>query len=135
MDDLRGIVLSYGCFDLSILPSLALAPSALPILTRVDAERFMDAFLPGTSCAERKRGDISPLYNDLAGLCPALFLVGTEDALVDDSVLMHFRWRRAGNAADLLFIPGAPHGFMTFDAAKADTTRQGYRHVTEFLTR
>lgn len=86
----------------------------MPILTLEDASRFLDTYL-NMGYEARKNGQVSPAYNDLTGLCPAIFIVGTEDALVDDSVLMHFRWLRAGNEALLKFVPGAPHGFLVFE--------------------
>jgi acetyl esterase/lipase len=49
--------------------------------------------------------DISPLYADLKGLCPALFSVGTKDALLDDTLFMHARWVAAGNDAELAVYP------------------------------
>jgi acetyl esterase/lipase len=51
--------------------------------------------------ADRRAPDISPLYADLKNLCPALFSVGTKDALLDDTL---FRERRRQSAAfGLLF--------------------------------
>ena len=38
-------------------------------------QQFYNAFLP--TVADRRVPDISPLYADLKGLCPALFTVGT----------------------------------------------------------
>jgi acetyl esterase/lipase len=58
--------------------------------------------------------DISPLYADLKGLCPALFSVGTKDGLLDDSLFMHARWVAAGNPAELAIYPGGAHGFTLF---------------------
>jgi acetyl esterase len=58
--------------------------------------------------------DISPLYADLKSLCPALFSVGTKDALLDDTLFMHARWVAAGNHAELAVYPGGAHGFTLF---------------------
>ncbi|EXJ91557.1 hypothetical protein A1O3_00105 [Capronia epimyces CBS 606.96] len=129
---IKGALLSYGCYDLSILPSLKLAPNSTPVLSLEDSERFFAAYLPGLSLEDRKDRAVSPAYNDLAGLCPALFLVGTEDALVDDTVLMHFRWLRAGNQAVLRFVPGAPHGFTLFDASSVEVTASGWQSIVDF---
>jgi acetyl esterase/lipase len=68
--------------------------------------------------------------NDLGS---ALFLIGTEDALVDDLVLMQFRWQRAGNEAVVKFVPGAPHGFMTFDGREVECTREGWGILIKYL--
>ena len=57
----------------------------------------VDAFLP--TITNRRAPDISPLYANLKNLCPALFSVGTKDALIDDTLFMHARWIVAGNQA------------------------------------
>ncbi|MDG2029180.1 MAG: alpha/beta hydrolase fold domain-containing protein [Acidimicrobiales bacterium] len=41
---------------------------------------------------------------------PALFTVGLNDHLADDTLLLASRWTRAGNQAELLAYPDAPHG-------------------------
>ena len=64
--------------------------------------------------------DVCPLYGDLKGLCPALFSVGTKDALLDDTLLMHARWVAAGNAAELAMYPGGAHGFTLFPNGLAE---------------
>ena len=46
---------------------------------------------------DRRDPDISPLYADLKGLPPALFSVGTQDLLLDDTLFMAARWAAAGN--------------------------------------
>ena len=46
---------------------------------------------------------------------PALFTVGTRDALLDDSLFMAPRWLAAGNVAELALYPGACHGFVSID--------------------
>jgi len=61
--------------------------------------------------------DISPLYADLKNLCPALFSVGTKDALLDDTLFTHARWIAAGNQAELAIYPGGAHGFTLFPSA------------------
>ena len=81
-----------------------------------DKVLFTDlSFLP--TIIERRVPDISPLYADLKGLCPALFSVGTKDALMDDTLFMHARWVAAGNPAELAVYPGGAHGFTLFPNA------------------
>ena len=63
--------------------------------------------------------DVSPLYADLRGMPPALFSVGTRDALLDDSLFMAPRWLAAGNVAELALYPGACHGFVSIDVPAA----------------
>jgi acetyl esterase/lipase len=82
---------------------------------------------------DRKSSKVSPIYNDLSRLCPALFMVGTEDPLIDDCVLMHFRWLRAGNQATLRFIPGGAHGFTLLDASTTEVAAMGMSCIKDFI--
>jgi acetyl esterase/lipase len=109
--------LVFGAFDLALTPSARRFGEQRLVLRTSDILHFADAFLPGI--VDRRTPDISPLYADLAGLCPALFTIGTKDALLDDSLFMHARWRAAGNPAELAIYPGAVHGFIAFPYAQA----------------
>lgn len=120
--------LVFGVYDAGMTPSQrAFGNAERLVLRTLDIEKFSAAFLPGLSEAEKRAPHISPLYADLRGLCPALFTVGTKDALLDDSLFMHARWIAAGNAAELDIYPGACHGFIAFPYAQAFASiqRQG----------
>jgi acetyl esterase/lipase len=108
----RGANLVYGAFDLGMTPSQRQFGDTRLILRTIDMQQFYNAFLP--TVTDRRVPDISPLYADLTGLCPALFTVGTKDALLDDTLFMHARWIAAGNAAELAIYPGGAHGFTLF---------------------
>jgi acetyl esterase/lipase len=114
----RGANLVYGAFDISLTPSQRAFGDRRLVLRTIDILQFANAFLPTVS--DRRVPDISPLYADLKGLCPALFSVGTQDALVDDSLFMHARWIAAGNEAELAIYPGGAHGFTLFPNRLAD---------------
>ena len=62
----------------------------------------------------RHGADLSPIMADLRGLPPAIFLVGTADPLLDDTLFMAGRWRAAGNVGHLKVYPGGVHGFDAF---------------------
>lgn len=131
---LSGLVLPYGLFDLALgLPTVAAYTKPLLINLEI-LQQFNRAYLPGMSTAERKNPGISPLYEDLPALAanastgslpPALFLCGTEDPLLDDTLLMGSKWSIAGGEAVVKIYPGATHGFTVFpglpvaDEAKA----------------
>jgi acetyl esterase/lipase len=119
----RGANLVYGAFDMSLTPSQRRFGNTRLVLRTIDIQQFANAFLPTTT--DRRVPDISPLYADLKGLCPALFSVGTKDALLDDTLFMHARWIAAGNQAELSIYPGGAHGFTLFpnDLAKAATAK------------
>lgn len=108
----RGANLVYGAFDMSLTPSQRQFGETRLVLRTSDIVQFANAFLPAVT--ERRDPDISPLFARLGGLCPALFSVGTLDALLDDTLFMHARWLAAGNQAELAIHPGGAHGFTLF---------------------
>ena len=126
----RGANLVYGAFDLSMTPSQRQFGNTRLILRTIDMQQFYNAFLP--TIVERRDPDISPLYAELNGLCPALFTVGTKDALLDDTLFMHARWVAAGNPAELAVYPGGAHGFTLFPS---DLAREAATRAEAFLNR
>jgi len=126
----RGANLVYGAFDMALSPSQRQFGNTRLVLRTIDIQQFANAFLP--TVTDRRTPDISPLYARLQGLCPALFSVGTRDALLDDTLFMHARWVAAGNPAELAIYPGGAHGFTLFpnDLAKAAAAR-----MDSFLSR
>jgi acetyl esterase/lipase len=83
------------------------------ILSTPIMDWFFDCVDPDASA--RERADLSPLLGDVSGLPPALFLVGTADPLLDDTLFMHQRWLAAGSSAELEVYPGGVHGFDAFE--------------------
>ena len=116
--------LVFGVFDLGLTPSARAFGGERLILRTVDIEKFGEAFLPGLGPEERRAPHLSPLYANLRGLCPALFTIGTRDALLDDTLFMHDRWVVAGNRAELDVYPGACHGFIAFPCAQTFASLQ-----------
>jgi acetyl esterase/lipase len=114
----RGANLVYGAYDMTMTPSQRSFGNERLVLRTSDIVQFANAFLP--SVPDRRDPDISPLYARLHNLPPALFTVGTADALVDDSLFMHARWIAAGNHAELEIYPGGAHGFTLFPNTQAD---------------
>jgi len=107
--------LVFGVFDLGLTPSARrFGDERRLVLRTIDINKFGEAFLPGLTPEARRAPHISPLYADLKDLCPALFSIGTHDALLDDSLFMHNRWIAAGNRGELAVYPGAAHGFIAF---------------------
>ena len=119
-DAFGAAVLQYGAFDLSMTPSQRLWGERNLVLSTPIIRWFGDQFLPGRPHEERRAPDISPLYAQLHDLPPAIFTVGTADALLDDSLFMSARWQAAGNDAELRVWPEAPHGFVSLPMTVAD---------------
>jgi acetyl esterase len=107
-----GANLIFGAYDLGPTPSaMGIGMEAGTDILDSDEMRFMvEQFVPGMSADQRRQPDISPLYADLHGMPPAFFTVGTADHLVDDTLFLAQRWLVAGNEAELLVYPDAPHG-------------------------
>ncbi len=106
--------LVFGAFDLTGTPSRMHWGDRPLVLTDSAMNWFSDCFLPGLGHGERRDPDISPLYADLRELPPALFTIGTADALLDDSLFMAARWQAAGNAAELRVYEEGCHAFTAF---------------------
>ncbi len=113
-------VFQYGGFDLSMSPSQRLWGERNLILSEPIISWFVDQFVPGHDPEARRDPDISPLFADLTGMPPAVFTVGTQDPLLDDTLFMEARWRISGNATELRVWPEAPHGFVALPMTIAD---------------
>jgi acetyl esterase len=116
----RAANLIYGAFDLSLTPSALTWGERNLILSTPIIEWFTRLFVGDR---DRRDPEVSPLYADLRGLPPALFTVGSQDPLRDDSLFMEARWRAAGNEAALRLWPEAIHGFNVFPLAVTAAAR------------
>jgi acetyl esterase/lipase len=106
-------VFHYGIFDLSMTPSQRLWGERDLVLSEPIMAWFAEQFLPGLEPEQRRAPDISPLFAELSQMPSAIFTVGTEDPLLDDTLFMEVRWRTAGQATELCVWPEAPHGFVS----------------------
>ena len=74
-------------------------------------QHYGKAFCSGMSEDQLKDPAVSPVYTDLYALRgklpPALFTVGTEDCLLDDTMLMALKWQMAGAETILKVLPGS----------------------------
>jgi acetyl esterase/lipase len=119
-DAFAAAVLQYGDFDMSMTPSQRLWGDRELVLSTRIIEWFADQFLPGYEPERRRDPDISPLFADLSGMPPALFAVGTQDPLLDDTLFMEARWREAGHPTELHIWQDAPHAFISMPMTVAD---------------
>ena len=139
----HGLVFAYSAFDLTnSLPQTRIFSKDL-VLTRATMQKYYEAFLPEADPELLRDPSVSPLFADLRSLAaksmnqrlpPALFLCGTQDLLLDDTVLMSAKWQMTGAEAVTKIYPGAPHGFTLFDSQASDAAEEGRNHMTEFLT-
>lgn len=128
-----GANLCYGLYDLTFSPSLRNCIKSNLTLDLQKTQLFCDYFLfdSETDFDARTGPDLSPLFADLSTMPPALFTVGTYDALLDDSLFMHSRWAAAGNQSILAKYNGAPHRFTLMSHPLSQPAKQ---KIHQFLT-
>jgi acetyl esterase len=105
----RAAALASGVYDLS-LKGFAETGALEP--TRDEVARGFAQYAAG---APRGDPDLSPVHADLRDLPEGLFVVGSLDPLLCDSLSMAERWTSAGNAVRLVVVPGGAHGVDTPD--------------------
>lgn len=114
---LAGLLLHFGCYDMSLLPQARYYTKPL-VLNAEGIQKTDEVFLPGMSMEQKKDPAVSPFYEDLTklrGRLPsALFTCGTDDPLLDDTVLMGTKWLVNGGEAYVKFYPGGAHAFIGF---------------------
>ncbi|MGV6819965.1 MAG: alpha/beta hydrolase [Parvularcula sp.] len=108
-----GVSLQYGQFDLAGLPAAKSWGERNLIINTPIIQWFNQNYVPKDTFTDEDRNapEISPINANLTGLCPAHFICGTLDPLIDDTLLMAARWGAAGNEVKLDLYPGAVHGF------------------------
>ena len=131
VDRFCGANLVFGIYDLGRTPSQRGVPERPDLLTVEQIEYFAKLFTPDMSPEERRDPGVSPLYADLHGLPPALFTVGADDHLVDDTLFLAGRWQLAGNDAELLVYPEGPHGCIGMPSV----LERWFPQLTDFLRR
>lgn len=119
-----------GVFDLSGTPSVRAATRKTLLFDGPNLQRDLARLAPDRDEEELRLPDLSPLHADLTGMPEALFVMGQEDPLRDDSRLMAEAWSRHAPAT-LLDVPTAPHGFQHFAASTARAAQAFILHWLE----
>jgi acetyl esterase/lipase len=133
---LRGLLLHYGCYDLSCAPTIYnFKPSRTLLIDATTVRTHLADFCPGMSMEDLKNPNLSPLYADLAGLQlpPALFTVGTHDLLLDDTIFMSSKWMMAGAETVVRVYPGASHAYLPFPEDHYPASKQVFQDVKQFI--
>ena len=74
---------------------------------------------------------LSPVYADLRGMPPALFLTSGRDLLLSGTTILHRAFLRAGDDARLVVFEGLPHAFWN-DVSLPETT-EAYNIMARFF--
>ncbi len=86
------------------------ANDGLPgVLQPTNAEHLPNDAYVGTT--DRRNPVLSPLFADLKGMPPTLFVSSTRDMLLSDTTTLHRAMLRAGVDASLVVFDGLPHAF------------------------
>lgn len=115
-----GAVLVYAVLDLGLTPSAREFGTRPLVLTTALCEWFADAYADGADVTDP---DVSPLHADLSDFPPSLLVIGTNDPLLDDSLIMASRLTDAGGEATLHIETGAAHGFTSALSPASDRAR------------
>lgn len=132
---LRGLLLHFGAYDLSGFLSMVDHYERALVIDRDIMQRYTDAFIPNTTPMQRRDPAMSPFFADLRGLKlpPTLFTCGTEDPLLDDTVMMAAKWLMWGNEAVVRIYNGAPHGYIMFPPGSIDAVQEELDASKEFV--
>ncbi|OYX34479.1 MAG: hypothetical protein B7Y99_05535 [Caulobacterales bacterium 32-69-10] len=122
LSPIMGAVMFYGCYDLCGTPSLCAAGADTLVLHGPTLAEALAKLMPNLTAEERRDPALSPLYADLTGLPPALFLVGERDPLLDDTLMLVDQWRSASLNAEVVIAPEAPHAFNRLPTKMAKKT-------------
>ena len=107
--------LVYGIYDVNGTPSVERFGDRRLVETTKELQYFADCYCPDLQ--KRQTPEVSPLCasrEEMKNFPEAAFTVGTEDALIDDTVLMFEKWKDSGNNATLDVWPEGPHGVGHF---------------------
>lgn len=126
-DRVKGAALTYGAYDLGGTEMRRRAGPETLVLHGPTMSRILDK-ARGITDQNRRDPALSPLYAELTGLPPALFIVGTRDPLQEDTELMYAKWMRQSHNAQLEIVPEAAHGFNHQANSVAEKTNAFIRH-------
>lgn len=99
-----------------------------PVLDKTVLEALRKAYLGNNSATDP---DISPLYADLSGFPPLLLQVGSGELLLDDTLRLADKARKAGVDVTTQVWPGMPHQWQLFPSVLDDADKAGQR-IAEF---
>jgi acetyl esterase/lipase len=118
---IAGAVLYYGVYDMAGTDSVRRAGPETLVLDGPRMLAGLRGLTPDLDDAGRRQPPLSPLFGELAGMPPALMIVGSGDPLLDDTLRMAQRWQQVAEV-ELNVVPEAPHGFIHFPTAMASVT-------------
>ncbi|HEX6878955.1 MAG TPA: alpha/beta hydrolase [Terriglobales bacterium] len=80
---------------------------------------------------DRRDPVVSPVFADLKGMPPALFITSGRDLLLSGTTILHRAFLRAGNDAQLIIFEGLPHAF--WNDAEMPESKECYGYMAGFF--
>jgi acetyl esterase len=115
-------VLNAGFYDLALTPSARLWGGKKLVLNTRDLENYVKTFLP--DYIDRRNPEVSPLYHHTRRMPPALFICGTQDPLLDDTLFLASRWESNHTLTEKIIAPGGCHNYQVFDNSLTRATQE-----------
>jgi monoterpene epsilon-lactone hydrolase len=75
---------------------------------------------------------LSPLYADLHGMPPTLFITSTRDLLLSNTTILHRAFLQNGDNAQLIVFEALPHAF--WNDVSLPETKEAYGYMANFFT-
>jgi acetyl esterase/lipase len=76
---------------------------------------------------------VSPVFADLRGMPPSLFITSGRDLLLSGTTILHRAFLHAGNDADLIVFEGLPHAF--WNDVSLPETKEAYDFMAGFFVK
>jgi acetyl esterase/lipase len=86
-----------------------------------------------TGTTDLKDPVLSPVFADLKGFPPTLFITSTRDALLSGTVILHRAFLNAGVSADLVVFEALPHAF--WNNVNLPESREAHQDMSQFFDR
>ncbi len=80
---------------------------------------------------DRRDPVVSPVFADLKGMPPALFITSGRDLLLSGTTILHRAFLGAGNDAQLIVFEGLPHAF--WNDAEMPESKECYGYMASFF--
>lgn len=76
---------------------------------------------------------VSPVFADLHGMPPSLFITSGRDLLLSGTTILHRAYIKADNDADLIVFEGLPHAF--WNDVSLPETKEAYSYMAGFFVK
>lgn len=87
-------------------------------------------FFSGCYTQDKQNPLVSPLFGDLTQMPPTLLFVGSDEILLDDSVMLHKKLQDSGCISHLIVAPQRWHGYVLYNL---NENREDFTRINEHI--